>query len=141
MSLDKIKKIFHFTSPSKPKITESHALPSDPSPPHELQDENEAPLTSHSPQEVTEIEERPFSSSPPSSPSPSSSSSLPIELNMFQKIQIGKRFHLNIEEISTLTTASLRADLISLEVSSSFDTSDSSDSFDPLPSPSLPFLP
>jgi hypothetical protein len=39
-----------------------------------------------------------------------------IELHMIEKIQIGKRFQMNIDEISTLTTASLRADLISLEV-------------------------
>jgi hypothetical protein len=35
---------------------------------------------------------------------------------MIEKIQIGKKFQMNIDEISTLTTASLRADLTSLEV-------------------------
>jgi hypothetical protein len=41
------------------------------------------------------------------------------ELNMVEKLSIGKKFNLSMDEISTLTTASLRADLISLEVTSS----------------------
>jgi hypothetical protein len=115
MSLQKIKRVFGFSSPSKTQYDDSarnsplnSSLPTSSRETIDEQFDHSDPADS--PQEFSEVEE-PFRYS-----SSHYQGKENIELNMIEKIQIGKKFQMNIDEISTLTTASLRADLTSLEV-------------------------